>query len=165
MFELIMSRKPTLPQRIIGACAIVLFLPIILPLVLLGFSIFVLHRVVLYLLVWLVWVPRGKDTLFIYSNSPISQEYMTQQVLPLLEKRAVVLNWSERSSWRKWRLRQQVFYTFAGHRDYNPLIVVFRPFRIAKVFRFRPALKDWKHGNPYALERLVRELRKSLQLG
>jgi hypothetical protein len=81
---------------------------------------FFLHRLVLYVLVWALWLPKGKDMLLVYSNSPVWHDYMSQQVLPLIQDRAIVLNWSERSSWRQWRLAHQVFYSFAGHREFNP---------------------------------------------
>ncbi|HKW24324.1 MAG TPA: hypothetical protein VJN48_00990 [Terriglobales bacterium] len=135
---------------------------VLLPLILLALLLFVLHRAILYVLVWLVWLPKGKDILFVYSNSPIWQEYMTEQVLPLVEDRAVVLNWSERSRWRKWRLTQQVFYSFGGHREFNPLVVLFRPFRRARLFRFWSAFKDWKHGHTERLEVLKNDLQISL---
>jgi|SRR5690242_16530414 len=153
-----MNRKPPLRARILKTALIVALLPLIL----LALLLFALHRAILYVLVWLVWLPRGKDILVVYSNSPVWQEYMTEQVLPLVEDRAIVLNWSERSSWRKWRLTQQVFYSFGGHREFNPLVVLFRPLRRARLFRFWSAFKDWKHGHTENLEALKDDLRMSL---
>ena len=135
---------------------------VFLPLILLALLLFALHRAILHALVWLVWLPKGKDTLVVYSNSPIWQEYMTEQVLPLVEDRAIVLNWSERSRWRKWRMTQQVFYNFGGHQEFNPLVVLFRPFRRARLFRFWSAFKEWKHGHSESLEALKNDLRMSL---
>jgi hypothetical protein len=158
-----MSRQPKpLRLRIANAAAIVIFLPLILPLVVAALILFFLHRLVLYVLVWALWLPKGKDMLLVYSNSPVWHDYMSQQVLPLIQDRAIVLNWSERSSWRQWRLAHQVFYSFAGHREFNPLIILFRPVRRAKLFRFWLAFKDWKHGHTEPLERLTDELRLSL---
>jgi hypothetical protein len=158
-----MSRQPgTLRQRIAGAILVIVLLPLWLPLLVIGLVLFALNRVVLYLLVWMLWLPRGKDTLFVYSDSPIWQEYMTQQVLPLVENRAVVLNWSQRSTWKKWRLGQQVFYSFSGRHDFNPMVIMFRPLRRAKLFRFWSAFKDWKHGHTEGVERLRNDLRMSL---
>ena len=158
-----MSRQPTtVGDRIVKIALILVFLPLILPLIVIASALFALHRLSLYLLVWLLWLPKGKDTLFVYSNSPIWHDYMTQQVLPLVPDRAVVLNWSERSAWRKWRLSQQVFYSFGGRREFNPMIIMFRPLRRAKLFRFWSAFKDWKHGCPEPVERLRNDLRISL---
>ncbi|HKR85542.1 MAG TPA: hypothetical protein VJS37_15395 [Terriglobales bacterium] len=158
-----MSREPiTVRGRIVKIALIVVFLPLILPLFVLGVTLFALHRVFLYLLVWLLWLPKGKDTLFVFSDSPIWHDYMSQQVLPLVQDRAIVLNWSERSSWRKWRLSQQVFYSFGGRRGFNPMVIMFRPLRRAKLFRFWSAFKDWKHGYSEPVERLTSDLRTSL---
>jgi len=158
-----MSRQPiTVRNRIGKIVLIVVFLPLILPLFLLAVALFALHRLSLYLLVWLLWLPKGKDTLFVFSNSPIWHDYMSQQVLPLVQDRAVVLNWSERSTWRKWRLSQQVFYSFGGRREFNPMVIIFRPIRRAKVFRFWSAFKGWKHGHAENVEGLTNSLRTSL---
>jgi len=87
---------------------------------------------------------------------------MSEQVLPLVQERAFVLNWSERSKWRKWGLAQQVFYSFGGQREFNPLVVLFRPFQRARLFRFWSAFKEWKHGHSESVERLKDDLRMSL---
>jgi hypothetical protein len=72
------------------------FVLLVLPLASIGLAAFIIHRITLYILIWLLWLSRGKDVLFVYSDSPIWRDYMTQNVLPLVDKRAVVLNWSER---------------------------------------------------------------------
>ena len=160
-----MSRQRITVRNRIGKIAlIVVFLPLILPLFLLAVALFALHRLSLYLLVWLLWLPKGKDTLFVFSNSPIWHDYMSQQVLPLVQDRAVVLNWSERSTWRKWRLSQQVFYSFGGRREFNPMVIIFRPICRAKVFRFWSAFKEWKHGHAGHVEELTNRLRTALYL-
>jgi hypothetical protein len=74
------------------------------PLLIVVLSAVVISRAGVYALFWLLWLPRGKDTLFIYSDSPIWREYMINEVLPLLHKRAIVLNWSQRRKWKRWSL-------------------------------------------------------------
>lgn len=152
----------TVCERIAKIALILVFLPLILPLIVVASALFALHRLSLYLLIWLLWLPKGKDTLFVYSDSPIWHDYMTQQVLPLVQDRAVVLNWSERSTWRKWRLTQQVFYSFGSQLEFNPMVIMFRPLRGAKFFRFWSAFKEWKHGSSEPIEHLRNELRISL---
>ncbi len=158
-----MSGQPETAWRRSARIAVtVVLLPISVPLLAIVLLLFGLHRIVVYLLVWAAWLPRGRDVLFVYSDSPIWQEYMIQQVLPLVRERAVVLNWSERSKWPKWWLPAHVFRTFGGEKEYNPLVVLFRPFCRAKRFRFWPAFKDWKHGHSDAVEQLTNDLRMRL---
>ena len=135
-----------------------MLLPILLPFVLIVLVFYIPHRIALYLLVWTLWVSKGKDILFVYSDSPIWREYMLTHILPLVNDRAVILNWSERSQWSQWSFRTHVFHSFRGYRESNPLVIVFRPFHRAIKFRFWRAFKDWKHGNPEALEKLREEL-------
>src|SRR5262245_29677290 len=47
------------------------------------------------------WVGQGKDLLLVYSNSPNWQAYIEAEWLPRWGHRAVVLNWSQRSNWRR----------------------------------------------------------------
>jgi hypothetical protein len=140
------------------AIAIIVLLPIIIPLALTVLLVSYLNRAALYLLIWVLWLPKGKDTLVICSNSPIWQDYMSQEILPLLRERAVILNWSERKRWPRWSLANRVFLCFAGDRAFNPMVLVFRPFQRAAVFRFWQAFNDWKHGNPKSVEQLRKAL-------
>ncbi len=137
---------------------ILLLLPIIGPVLLLLF----LYRTILYTLIWLSWLPRGKDVLLVYSDSPIWHDYMVDEIMPMVRDRAVVLNWSERKKWSRWSLAVWVHRAFGGERNFNPLVVVFRPFRLAKTLRFWSAFKDWKHGDPHPLNALRQELERSL---
>jgi hypothetical protein len=158
------QKQPRL-QRIRNAILVVASLPVVLlvlPLALLVFSLYLLYRGALYLLVWALWFPKGKDVLLVYSDSPIWREYMTTQVLPLVQKRAVVLNWSAQKIWPKRTLRPAVFHHFGGPREFNPLLVVFRPLRRAKVFRFWGPFKDWKRGYSEPVERLLRDVATAL---
>ena len=154
-----MRRPTTIGQKTAGALLVVVLLPLLVPLVIIALAAFAIHRTALYLLVWLLWIPRGKDTLFVYSESPIWREYMTEQVLPLIQERAVVLNWSERGTWKRWRLTQQLFFAFGRRREFNPMVVVFRPLRRARIFRFFSAFKEWKLGDKQPVERLTNDLR------
>jgi len=156
-------KKPSFSQRLSDALLLILFLPFVLPLLLVAIVLYLLYRITLCLLVWTLWLPRGKDILFVYSDSPIWHDYMALEVLPLVQKRAVVLNWSDRKKWPRWSLGVAVLRHFEGHRGFNPLVVLFRPFRLAKVFRFWSAFKCWKHGYREPVERLRQDLLIALQ--
>lgn len=158
-----MSReKESLITKLLGTVVLAFLLPIILPLALIVLTLYLTHRLALYVLIWLLWLPRGKNVLYVYSDSPIWRDYMTSQVLPLVQKRAVVLNWSERRLWPKTSFSAHVLRSFGGEREFNPLVVVFHPFRSARVFRFWPAFKDWKHGHHAPLENLRDDLMRAL---
>jgi hypothetical protein len=91
--------------------------------------------------------------LFVHSNSPVWQDHIEKEILPRLPKRSIVLNWSERKKWRP-SLAAMVFHHFGGYRDFNPLGVVIKPFRRAKVFRFHEAFAEYKHGKPEMLAKM-----------
>jgi hypothetical protein len=141
---------------------VIVLLPILLLLVLIVVPLFFLYRVLLYLLVWAMWLPRGKDVLFVSSNSPNRSEYMTTNILPHLSHRAVTLNWSERAQWRRWSLSVLVFRHFGGRREHCALVLIFRPLRPVRRFRFFAAFKAQKKGNPDALETLRRGVMSAL---
>jgi hypothetical protein len=154
-----MSRqKRPLSKRLLAAALVVVLLPLLLPLVVLVVILALLHGAALGLLVRLVWLPRGKDVLLVYSDSPIWHDYMVNEILPLVAERAVVLNWSERRKWGRWSLAAYVFRTYGGRREYNPMVLVFRPMGRAKVFRFWRAFQDQKHGYLEPLQRMRQDL-------
>lgn len=136
---------------------LVVFSPLIIAILLIFFFLYVWAGALLHVAVWCWWLPRGRDTLIVYSESPVWQQHMEAEVLPALSTRAVVLNWSQRRNW-EFGLAVAVFRYFGGRREFNPLAVVFRPLRIARVFRFWQPFRDWKHGRPQRLEQLQAEL-------
>ena len=151
-------KKQTLRGRLSKAAFLVVLLPLILPLVLLTLTLALVHRGTLWLLIRLVWLPRGKDILLVYSDSPIWHDYMVNEIAPLVAERAVVLNWSERRKWRWWSLAVLAFRSYGGGREFNPLVLLFRPIGRTKVFRFWSPFQDWKHGDPEPLQRMRQEL-------
>jgi hypothetical protein len=158
-----MSREPELTGRKVARFALIaLLLPIILPLAIAGLALHFLNKAAIYLLVWVCWLPRGKDVLYVSSDSPIWKEYMETEVFPLVAERAIVLSWSDRSKWPKWSFAVRVFRTFGHGRDFNPMVVLFRPFRRARIFRFLPAFQERKHGNSLSVEQLRRDLTQAL---
>jgi hypothetical protein len=153
-----MSRKQEPSRGLLKAVLVVLLLPLVLPLALLALTLATLHRGTLWLLIRLLWLPRGKDVLLVYSDSPIWHDYMANEILPLVGERAIVLNWSERRKWRWLSLTAHAFRSYGGRRQYNPMVVLFRPMGPARVFRFWPAFQDHKHGHPEPLQRMRNEL-------
>jgi hypothetical protein len=140
------------------AALLILLLPLIIPLAVIGIVLFVANRLILNALVRVWWLPRGKDILLVYSDSPIWNEYMTSQILPLVKQRAEVLNWSERKRWSRWSLAVRVFRSYSGGRDFNPMVILFPPLGKALFFRFLPAFQEQKRGSPEPLERMRQDL-------
>jgi hypothetical protein len=74
-----------------------------------------------------------------------------------LGRRAIILNWSQRRLWHH-TLAVAVFRFFGGNREFNPLAIVFRPFRLAKSFRYYKPFRELKHGKPEAVDDLTDQL-------
>jgi len=154
-----MAREKKSPQRkLLEALLIVGLLPLVLPLAFLVLTLAILHRVTLWFLIQILWLPRGKDVLLVYSDSTIWNAYMLQEILPLVEERAVVLNWSERRRWHSCSLAVMAFRSYGRNRNFNPLVLRFQRIGRTRVFRFWQAFQDQKRGYPEPLRRLKQEL-------
>ena len=144
-------------RNYVDAILVAVTLPLWLPLIVLVVFLRTLYGLTLYLAVWFTWLPRGKDVLFVYSDSPIWHGYMMNEVLPVVRERAVVLNWSERKQWRH-TLAVLMFRFLAGDHAFNPMVVLFRPLRFAQQFRFWQPFKLYKRGMPEAVEQMRQDL-------
>ena len=137
---------------------IVAFIALALSPFIVGFLlVYGLVALLIHVALWVAWVPFGRRVLFVYSNSPVWQEYIEQNLIPRLPKRSLVLNWSDRKQWKRWSLARLAFAFFGGEREFNPLALVVRPFRWTKSFRFWQPFRDFKHGNTEPLAKLERE--------
>ncbi|QDT54587.1 hypothetical protein Pan44_26200 [Caulifigura coniformis] len=107
--------------------------------------------------IWIAWLPRGKDILLVYSNSPHWQEFFEREMLPRLAGRVVTLNWSERKSWiNQMTMTSLTFRLLAGSRDFNPIAFHFRPFRMHATYRFLQPIRAWrKSGSRTELDALM----------
>ena len=144
------------PVRWWPILAAVVLAPLLLIVLLTWVLAFAVATVCLHFAIWTWWCPRGRDVLFVYSDSPIWRGYIDDRILPLLGERAVVLNWSQRKQWRP-SLSRMAFHHFGGSREFNPLAVVFRPFRRTRTFRFWQPFRDVKRGHSSALHAMERE--------
>ncbi len=94
-----------------------------------------------------------KYILFVYSNSPIWKDVIEKEVIPAIVDKTIVLNWSERKTWQP-SLAVWAFHYFGGRRNFNPLAIVFRPFKLNQTFRFYEAFQDYKHGKKEKFKKL-----------
>ena len=141
-----MHKKST--KEITGGAKILLItvsLLLGLPILMIAAVFYIIWGIILYVSVWLMW--KRQYVLFVYSDSPIWKDYIEREIIPLIKDRSIILNWSDRKQW-KTSLSTLVFRYFGGTRDFNPIAIVFRPFQLAKIYRFYQAFKKFKHGNP-----------------
>jgi hypothetical protein len=131
---------------------LLLLVLILLPIIVIGGVFYHLWGLTLSVLIWIVWGTSGRYILFVHSDSPIWSEYIEQEILPHIQGKAVILNWSERKTWKP-SLAVWAFHYFGGRRSFNPMAIVFRPFRLHGTFRFYEAFQDYKHGS---FERLIK---------
>ena len=54
------QKKASLGRRIVNAGLVGLVLPIVLPLALISVMLWLAHRILVYLLIWALWLPKGK---------------------------------------------------------------------------------------------------------
>jgi hypothetical protein len=134
---------------------------------LIGLSPFLIIAVLFYLVwgiilcmaIWLSW--RKPPVLFVYSESPIWKDYMEREIIPHIKDFAVILNWSERKNWNN-SLSVWAFRYFGGNRNFNPITIVFRPWRFVKAYRFFEAFQKFKHGNTTEVEKIKNDMFENL---
>jgi hypothetical protein len=129
---------------------IILLLIILSPILIISVLLYFLWGGILYLTIWLT--AKKPFVVFVYSNSPTWKDYIEREILPHIQDRAVILNWSERRNWKD-SLAVLAFRCFGGYRNFNPIGMVFRPFRFVKAYRFFEA---FKHGKLKRVEEIKR---------
>ena len=154
--KIIYPEKATTSIKIFATLLLLVFFPVLL----LGALFYLLWGLLLYVSIWVTW--KQRFVLFVYSDSPIWKEYIGTTVIPKLQDQAVLLNWSERKTWRN-SLPVLVFKYFGGYKNFNPLALVFRPFHLVKDYRFFEAFQEFKYGKPQKVEKLTEELFKNIE--
>ena len=105
------------------------------------------------------WGSQNKYILYVYSESPNWQQYIENNILPVINKRAVLLNWSKRSEWKnKTPLEAKIMFHWGDGKEFNPMAIIFAPKGKVKVIRFHQAFIDLKHGNDVLLKEKETEL-------
>lgn len=138
-----------------------LLLIILSPILIISVLLYFLWGAILYLTIWLT--SKRQFVVFVYSDSPTWKDYIEREILPHIRDRAVILNWSERRNWKN-SLAVLAFRYFGGHRNFNPMGMVFRPFRFVRTYRFFEAFKEFKHGDTRNVEKLKKELLDDIEI-
>ena len=152
------NRKRSILPGLLRVPVVVAIVLVLLPLVPLLVVTYFAYAIVLQMVVWTCWSPRGINVLLVYSDSPNWHEYIETNIIPRLPSSTVALNWSDRRNWKRFSLRVMVARFFGGSREFNPMIIVFRPFHWSKTYRFWKPLKYYKRGNTEQLHALETEL-------
>ncbi len=140
---------------LVGVVFVVL---LVLPLAPLLFATWFAYAIVLQIAIWTFWSTRGVNVLLVYSDSPTWSGYIEANIIPRLPPSTLTINWSDRRNWRWFSLPVMAARFFGGSKEFNPMIVVFRPFHWAKTYRFWQPFKDYKHGKTGPLQALEAKL-------
>jgi len=105
------------------------------------------------------WGRQGKRILLVYSRSPHWQSYIETTWLPQVAPHSVVVDWSDRSNWRKPPpLEIRAFRYWGGTREFNPLALLFPKRGRVRAIRFWQPFRDARHGKERALRTAEAEL-------
>jgi hypothetical protein len=153
-----MKRKLTTRDRVVlVAVSPLLLLGLVLLLLFLPF--YWIYRVLVRIVVEVLWGSRGRRVLLVYSRSPIWQEYVEKQWLPVLRDHAIIVNWSDRATWsRRKSFASWVFGVWKPSDNFNPMAILIPRFAPIRRIGFYYAFRDWKHGKETALQRAESEL-------
>jgi hypothetical protein len=106
-----------------------------------------LYYLVLCLISWSVLPKQGKD-IIIVSNGKLDDAF-ENEVSPLIENRALFLNYQERSSWPRWSLPVLLFHAFGPAPipasflpRCLPAVIMVRKFKFPSQFSFGPLVLD-----------------------
>jgi len=157
------GKEQKLASRIAKLLLACFFVVLMVPIALLYLFAFYAYGVFLMIAIWICWCTRGVRVLLITSDSPVWRDHIETEIVPRLPTSTVRLNWSERRHWRSLSLAVQAFRCFGGETDFNPMVLVFRPFHWPETYRFRSAFQDHKHGKTERLDALQRDLFESLR--
>ena len=147
-------RKSGMMTYVMRLPVLVAVILLLLPLVPLLLATYFAYAIVLQAVIWICWSARGVNVLLVYSDSPNWHDYIETNIIPRLPPSTVTINWSDRRNWKRFSLPVMAARFFGGSREFNPMIVVFRPFHWAKTYRFWQPFKDYKHGKTEPLHAL-----------
>jgi hypothetical protein len=103
---------------------------------------------------------HGVVGILVYSNSPNWQEHIETEVLPTLARNVLIVNWSQRSTWRRSApLPVKIFLHLKPQEHFNPLGIVLTARGSFELVQLHEAYLAKKHGKDQPLARQLAELR------
>ena len=116
---------------------------------------------------WVRHGRKGRVILFVYSDSSNWKDHIETKILPRLEARSVILNWSKRREWESsMGFETRLFEQWTGTREFTPVAVLFPLFGKVKVFRLWEPSGNSKEGKNKASKAAEQSLFEALkQLG
>jgi len=141
-----MTRKTTTREKLLLLVLSPLLL-LLLALLIVGLPFYGAYRILLRLAFEALVGIKGRRILLVYSRSPRWQEYVENHWLTQIRDHAMVLNWSDRATWKAHRsFAVWVFRHWAPSRNFNPMAIVFPRFQRARRIGFYHAFRDLEHG-------------------
>ena len=90
---------------------------------------------------------KGKIILFVYSDSSKWKDYIETNILPCIEARSIILNWSRRGEWgSRMQFETTLINQWAGPGEFVPVAILFSPVLKVKTFRLWQFSKNSKKG-------------------
>jgi hypothetical protein len=121
------------------------------PFILLGVVFYLFYRVFkllqqkkLFARIEKEWFPQSKYVFFLYSDSRKWKEYFESELIPKIQDKASIWNWSTRaqSGWGTDSIEAQIFKLHRPLGRYYPIAIVFIPGGVVKTFQFYTAYVD-----------------------
>lgn len=95
------------------------------------------------------WFPKGKHVFFLYSNSKKWKEYFEKKLIPKIQDKTVIRNWSTRQKdgWNENLIEAKILSLFRPYGEFYPMAIVFLPSGEVRIFKFyTPYISQLKSG-------------------
>lgn len=133
-----------------SAIKFITFIPIVLfAAIFIIFSLFssFIFGILLRVKWWFKYGRIGKNFLIVYSNSPKWESYFQNEIIPLFNNNAVIVNISTDHNIAKTHIELVAHKEWAGYENHTPIVLYIPKFGIVKKVRFYSAFIEAKKTN------------------
>jgi hypothetical protein len=114
---------------------------------------------------WLRHGRKGRTLLFVYSDSPNWKDYVETHIVPRIETRSIILNWSKRREWGpQMHFEAKLFDQLAGPGAFVPVAILFSLMDKPRTFRLWQPSENAKQGKVNLSREVEEALLQSLKL-